>query len=142
MFVLFAYDGSPFSKRALRYAKRFGPDTRVAVIAVAPVLIEAPHTEQSTPPEASSPKTELRTPRLKIGTSSHRLLQCNKTMPNRCLARRFLRAYCGTASNNVAPVSERGSVTRSAHPANMRSNPLPPHNPFDVLRDTVPRSGE
>jgi nucleotide-binding universal stress UspA family protein len=51
MLVLFAYDGSPFSKRALRYAKRFGPDLRVAVIAVAQVLIEAPRTEQSTAPE-------------------------------------------------------------------------------------------
>jgi nucleotide-binding universal stress UspA family protein len=51
MLVLFAYDGSPFSKRALRYATRFGPDARVAVIAVAQVLIEAPRTEQSTAPE-------------------------------------------------------------------------------------------
>jgi nucleotide-binding universal stress UspA family protein len=51
MLVLFAYDGSPFAKRALRYAKVFGPDVRVAVISVAPVLIEAPHTEQSTAPE-------------------------------------------------------------------------------------------
>jgi nucleotide-binding universal stress UspA family protein len=51
MLVLFAYDGSPFSKRALRYAKVFGPDARVVVIAVVPVLIEAPHTEQSTEPE-------------------------------------------------------------------------------------------
>jgi nucleotide-binding universal stress UspA family protein len=49
MVVLFAYDGSLFSKRALRYAKRFGPDARVTVIAVVPVLIEAPRTEQSAP---------------------------------------------------------------------------------------------
>jgi nucleotide-binding universal stress UspA family protein len=51
MLVLFAYDGSPFSKRALRYAKRFGADARVVVIAVVPILIEAPRTEQSTAPE-------------------------------------------------------------------------------------------
>lgn len=51
MLVLFAYDGSPFAKRALHYAKRFGPDVRVTVIAVAQVLIEAPRTEQSTAPE-------------------------------------------------------------------------------------------
>jgi nucleotide-binding universal stress UspA family protein len=51
MVVLFAYDGSLFSKRALRYAKRFGSDARVTVIAVVPVLIEAPRTEQSAAPE-------------------------------------------------------------------------------------------
>jgi nucleotide-binding universal stress UspA family protein len=51
MLVLFAYDGSPFSKRALRYAKRFGTDTQVVVISVVPILIEGPHTEQSTAPE-------------------------------------------------------------------------------------------
>jgi nucleotide-binding universal stress UspA family protein len=51
MLILFAYDGSLFAKRALRYAKRFGPDARVAVIAVAQVLIEAPRTEESTEPE-------------------------------------------------------------------------------------------
>jgi nucleotide-binding universal stress UspA family protein len=51
MLVLFAYDGSSFSKRALRYATVFGGDVRVAVIAVAQVLLEAPHTEQSTEPE-------------------------------------------------------------------------------------------
>ena len=51
MLVLFAYDGSLFAKRALRYATRLGADARIAVIAVVPVLIEAPHTEQSTAPE-------------------------------------------------------------------------------------------
>jgi nucleotide-binding universal stress UspA family protein len=51
MLVLFAYDGSLFAKRALRYAKQFGPDARIAAIAVAPILLEAPRTEQSTPPE-------------------------------------------------------------------------------------------
>jgi len=51
MRVLFAYDGSPFAKRALGYATRFGDDLEAVVIAVSPVLIEAPHTEQSSDPE-------------------------------------------------------------------------------------------
>jgi nucleotide-binding universal stress UspA family protein len=51
MLVLFAYDGSLFAKRALRYATRLGPDARVAVIAVVPILIEAPRTEESAAPE-------------------------------------------------------------------------------------------
>jgi nucleotide-binding universal stress UspA family protein len=51
MRVLFAYDGSPFAKRALHYAKRFGGDVEALVISVSPVLIEAPHTEESTDPE-------------------------------------------------------------------------------------------
>jgi len=51
MRVLFAYDGSPFAKRALRYATRFGDDLEALVISVSPVLIEAPATEQSTDPE-------------------------------------------------------------------------------------------
>jgi nucleotide-binding universal stress UspA family protein len=51
MRVLFAYDGSPFAKRALRYGKRFGGDLEALVITVTPVLIEAPPTEQSTDPE-------------------------------------------------------------------------------------------
>jgi nucleotide-binding universal stress UspA family protein len=51
MLVLFAYDGSAFSKRALRYAKIFGPPARFAVIVVTQVLIEAPYTDQSTAPE-------------------------------------------------------------------------------------------
>jgi nucleotide-binding universal stress UspA family protein len=44
MRVLFAYDGSPFAKRALRYAKRL--DAEFIVITVAQVLIEAPRTEE------------------------------------------------------------------------------------------------
>jgi nucleotide-binding universal stress UspA family protein len=51
MRVLFAYDGSPFAKRALHYATRFGDDLEALVISVSPVLIEAPATEQSTDPE-------------------------------------------------------------------------------------------
>jgi nucleotide-binding universal stress UspA family protein len=51
MRILFAYDGSPFAKRALRYGKRFGDDLEAVVITVSPVLIEAPPTEQSTDPE-------------------------------------------------------------------------------------------
>lgn len=51
MRVLFAYDGSPFAKRALRYAGRLGEDLEALVISVSPVLIEAPHTEASTDPE-------------------------------------------------------------------------------------------
>ena len=51
MRVLFAYDGSPFAKRALRYAKRFRDDLEAAVITVSTVLIEGPRTEGSTDPE-------------------------------------------------------------------------------------------
>jgi nucleotide-binding universal stress UspA family protein len=51
MRVLFAYDGSPFAKRALGYASRFGDDVEALVISVSPVLIEAPATEASTDPE-------------------------------------------------------------------------------------------
>jgi nucleotide-binding universal stress UspA family protein len=51
MRVLFAYDGSPFAKRALRYAARFEHGLEALVISVSPVLIEAPATEQSTDPE-------------------------------------------------------------------------------------------
>jgi nucleotide-binding universal stress UspA family protein len=51
MLVLFAYDGSAYAKRALRYAKRFGPDLEAVVITVSPVLIEGPPTEQSTDPQ-------------------------------------------------------------------------------------------
>jgi nucleotide-binding universal stress UspA family protein len=50
MRVLFAYDGSPFAKRALRYAGHLGPDLEATVITVSTVLIEAPRTEQSTDP--------------------------------------------------------------------------------------------
>jgi nucleotide-binding universal stress UspA family protein len=46
MRILFGYDGSAYAKRALRYAKRLGADAEVAVITVAPVLIEAPRTEE------------------------------------------------------------------------------------------------
>ena len=45
MLVLFAYDGSPYAKRALRYAKVLGPEAKIVVITVAQVLLEAPHTE-------------------------------------------------------------------------------------------------
>lgn len=51
MRVLFAYDGSPFAKRALRYAAHLGPDLEATVITVSPVLIEGPRSEQSTDPE-------------------------------------------------------------------------------------------
>jgi nucleotide-binding universal stress UspA family protein len=51
MRILFAYDGSAYAKRALAYATRFGADVEALVIGVSPVLIEAPHTEQSTDPE-------------------------------------------------------------------------------------------
>jgi nucleotide-binding universal stress UspA family protein len=50
MRVVFAYDGSPFAKRALRYGKRLGDDLEAVVITVSPVLIEAPPTEQSVDP--------------------------------------------------------------------------------------------
>jgi nucleotide-binding universal stress UspA family protein len=51
MRILFAYDGSAFAKRALRYAKVLGGDAEIAVIVVTQILLEAPHTEQSTAPE-------------------------------------------------------------------------------------------
>jgi nucleotide-binding universal stress UspA family protein len=51
MRVLFAYDGSAFSKRALRYAKVLGGGADMTVITVTQILLEAPHTEQSTAPE-------------------------------------------------------------------------------------------
>jgi nucleotide-binding universal stress UspA family protein len=50
MRVLFAYDGSPFAKRALRYGAHLGPDLEATVITVSPVLIEGPRTEHSTDP--------------------------------------------------------------------------------------------
>jgi nucleotide-binding universal stress UspA family protein len=50
MRVLFAYDGSPFAKRALRYGGHLGPDLEATVIAVSTVLIEGPRTEESTDP--------------------------------------------------------------------------------------------
>jgi nucleotide-binding universal stress UspA family protein len=48
--VLFAYDGSEAARRALGYAERLGPDDDVALISVAPTLIEAPHTAEYTDP--------------------------------------------------------------------------------------------
>jgi nucleotide-binding universal stress UspA family protein len=48
--VLFAYDGSEPARRALQYASRLAPDDEVALISVAPALIEAPHTEEYTDP--------------------------------------------------------------------------------------------
>jgi nucleotide-binding universal stress UspA family protein len=58
MRVLFAYDGSPFAKRALRYAKRFGDDVEAVVITVSPLLIEGPPTEQSVDPQHPSEEAE------------------------------------------------------------------------------------
>jgi nucleotide-binding universal stress UspA family protein len=51
MRVVFAYDGSPFAKRALRYAGHLGPGLEATVITVSPVLIEGPRVEGSTDPE-------------------------------------------------------------------------------------------
>jgi nucleotide-binding universal stress UspA family protein len=48
--ILFAYDGSPQARRALRYAARLGEGDTVAVISVLPALIEAPHTQEYTDP--------------------------------------------------------------------------------------------
>jgi nucleotide-binding universal stress UspA family protein len=48
--ILFAYDGSEPARRALEYASRLAPHDEVAVISVAPALIEAPHTEEYTDP--------------------------------------------------------------------------------------------
>ena len=54
MRVVFAYDGSPFAKRALRYAGHLGPDLQATVVTVSPVLIEGPRSEQSTDPSHDS----------------------------------------------------------------------------------------
>lgn len=48
--VLFAYDGSEPARRALEYVSRLSPDDEVALISVAPALIEAPHTDEYTDP--------------------------------------------------------------------------------------------
>jgi nucleotide-binding universal stress UspA family protein len=48
--VLFAYDGSEESRRALRYAERLVGDDSVIVLTVATKLIEAPATSQFTAP--------------------------------------------------------------------------------------------
>jgi nucleotide-binding universal stress UspA family protein len=58
MRVLFAYDGSPYAKRALHYGARFGGDVSALVISVSPVLIEAPHTEQSVDPQHPSEEVQ------------------------------------------------------------------------------------
>jgi nucleotide-binding universal stress UspA family protein len=50
MRVLFAYDGSPFAKRALRYAGHLRPELEATVITVSTVLIEAPRSEEQTDP--------------------------------------------------------------------------------------------
>ena len=61
--ILFAYDGSERSRRALRYAERLGADDEVSVISVARGLIQAPKTAEYTDP-ASDPRC--------TGTSSRR----------------------------------------------------------------------
>jgi nucleotide-binding universal stress UspA family protein len=48
--ILFAYDGSEQSKRALRYARRLGAGDSVIVLSVENKLIEAPPTEAFTEP--------------------------------------------------------------------------------------------
>jgi universal stress protein A len=48
--ILFAYDGSEPARRALDYATRLAPHDEVALISVAPALIEAPHTQEYTDP--------------------------------------------------------------------------------------------
>jgi nucleotide-binding universal stress UspA family protein len=48
--ILFAYDGSDESRRALRYAERLVADDSVIVLSVANKLIEAPATGQFTEP--------------------------------------------------------------------------------------------
>ena len=46
--ILFAYDGSDESRRALRYASRLSERDNVIVLSVATKLIEAPSTTQFT----------------------------------------------------------------------------------------------
>jgi nucleotide-binding universal stress UspA family protein len=48
--ILFAYDGSEESRRALRYAERLEADDSVIVLTVATKLIEAPATAEFTEP--------------------------------------------------------------------------------------------
>lgn len=48
--ILFAYDGSDESRRALRYATRLAERDTVIVLSVATKLIEAPSTSQFTEP--------------------------------------------------------------------------------------------
>jgi nucleotide-binding universal stress UspA family protein len=48
--ILFAYDGSEESRRALRYAERLGTGDSVIVLSVATKLIEAPATSKFTEP--------------------------------------------------------------------------------------------
>jgi nucleotide-binding universal stress UspA family protein len=48
--ILFAYDGSAESRRALRYAERLETDDSVIVLSVATKLIEAPATTEFTEP--------------------------------------------------------------------------------------------
>jgi nucleotide-binding universal stress UspA family protein len=48
--ILFAYDGSEESRRALRYAERLEADDAVIVLSVATKLIEAPATREFTEP--------------------------------------------------------------------------------------------
>lgn len=48
--ILFAYDGSEESRRALRYASRLSERDNVIVLSVATKLIEAPSTTQFTEP--------------------------------------------------------------------------------------------
>jgi nucleotide-binding universal stress UspA family protein len=48
--ILFAYDGSEESRRALRYAERLEPDDSVIVLTVSTKLIEAPATRDFTEP--------------------------------------------------------------------------------------------
>jgi nucleotide-binding universal stress UspA family protein len=48
--ILFAYDGSEQSRRALRYAERLASDDEISVISVARGLIEAPRTAEYTDP--------------------------------------------------------------------------------------------
>jgi len=54
--VLFAFDGSAPARRALDYARRLQPGDEVAVISVARLLIEAPHTPDFTDPEEDPAK--------------------------------------------------------------------------------------
>jgi nucleotide-binding universal stress UspA family protein len=48
--VLFTYDGSEQSRRALRYAERLTADDSVSVISVATALLEGPRTAAYTDP--------------------------------------------------------------------------------------------
>jgi len=96
MRVLFAYDGSAFSKRALRYGTRLGPDLEAVVITVAPILIEAPRTEQSTDPERDAAE------------SRRHLEEAQRILAEDGVTAETVQAFGNPAAEIIAAAEERG----------------------------------